>query len=263
MWLTKVLNQHDEIFCSYSVDMDPQVTTDHLSTKQHNIALHGMGVEFNKLTVDQYFDILDKQPGSLIGSVHAFSLWQVAEQYPALRRKYAIANLVREPIARLQSGINQMIYEMSFNENAAQGYEAAFLRNLDFAYPIEKEFGIQFDKVEDRLFLNAVLSMAIDSRNLAIDAWHVRMEDLVSELSFLRLFINFIGDGLVTANPEFLARIIEQKAPNSRATVSQSPAQIFSSWPQWRQDFCTQVMRKLGLEERYEGLGYDLSYLKR
>tara|TARA_B100000214_G_scaffold368757_1_gene340776 strand:- start:363 stop:1154 length:792 start_codon:yes stop_codon:yes gene_type:complete len=263
MWLTKVLNQHDEIFCSYSVDMDPQVTTDHLSTKEHNIALHEMGDEFNKLTIDQYFDILDERPGSLIGSVHAYALWQVAEQSQAFRRKYAIANLVREPISRLQSGINQMIYEMKFNENAAQGYEAAFLRNLDFAYPIEREFGVQFDEVEDRLFLNAVLSMAIDTRNLAIDAWHVRMEDLVSELSFLRLFINFIGDGIITANPEFLARIIQQKAPNSRAMVPQSPAQIFSSWPLWRQNFCIRLMRKLGLEERYESLGYNLSYLKK
>ncbi len=104
--------------------------------------------------------------------------------------------------------------------------------------------------------------MAIDKRNLEIEASHVRMEDLVSNMNFLRNFINVIGQGAAQVDMDFMMRVGKEGIPNSRAKKRQAPEEIFSGWSQWRRSLFTRLMDKLELRRIYEDMGYDLTYLK-
>ena len=179
-----------------------------------------------------------------------------------LKRTYVIANLLRHPVARVQSFTNQMMYEASFNEHAREGYEQAFFINLDFAYPVEKEFGVNFEEFEDRMFLNSLMSMAIEKRDLMIEATHIRMEDLVSDIKFFRNFATSLAQGAVDIDWDYLGRVVGLGIPNSQTQKGQAPEDIYAAWPVWRRALFTRLWDRLELRSIYEKMGYDLSFLE-
>jgi len=200
-WLSKVLNQHPEIFCV------------------HELALK---LEQSKLfSSDDFWDKFDPidfmktifrlgEHYTVSGDIHSIGLQYVPSLKEYFGKKFHSVVLGREPISRLKSTMSMY--------NSQKNYKLYDTEYIEKIISTKKIHLPKYD-YEHILFVHGVNLLNSIIQEVDYNAGKIfRMEDLVSDTKYLKSLIEEISGGELSTNDELLNRMIKTPPVDQRAS---------------------------------------------
>lgn len=282
-WLAVTLNRHQDIFVACGPDLEPSKTESY--SQDDNRRMHRDIDRFFSTPPEEYFKILKDRGANpkVYGTIHSYGLHQAVHYVQRTKdRNCTVVNIIRHPVRRLQSLRNRWLYELGFNEFARARYHENFLRShlpQPGIQQIKNEFGVDFEKPENWLFVNATLQVAQDANDFSVKGVpHIPMEHCVRDVEHFLWLFRLITGGIVELNDEFVEAIeITEKINRSGKFAEEVNADrqregaehaesnsymIFKSWDMWQKMLFCRMLKSLKLAPAYHHHGYDLSFCK-
>lgn len=225
------------------------------------------------------FDELEELPGSgrhtALGSVHAFTAVQFAEEYarnPHIlgNRRVTVTNMIRHPVSRTESFIRAFIdHHLGTYKDAIDGYIA---QNLGECLRLERTYGISMTEPRVRAALatyriaKSVEWVADELRRFG-DMVALKMEDLQTDGEYFASAVEVLTGGRIVPDASYLAEVhsVDSLGVGRRhvfdGTRPPGPRDQWDAWSAWERYEFLGCCHRCGLIPLYEAHGYDFSFL--
>ncbi|MBN2644223.1 MAG: hypothetical protein JXR59_01970 [Desulfuromonadaceae bacterium] len=270
-WLTKVLNTHAEIVCNHGCfggRVAPLVAVGTQVSEEYNLDAIRTEAEavWRQSSLDDIFDRLEKEfSAKYYGNIHGFS-WSFLNDKLAnerVGRKINIVNVVRHPINRIISSLNEWEKEERVSKETTRFFDGEF----DRFYSIYNKFlddEIDFTDVYSRRLFFAITHTVIqDSVDLFKGGMHLPMERLTVDREFFLYFLNHITEGCLTNPEDFVCKVMGVGKTNSSRSKNNLSLTSYNELPRWAKslliNMLTDLEKTYSVIDSYSALGYDLS----
>lgn len=182
---------------------------------------------------------------SLAGDIHGVSRYDIPEIKEFFGDQFAAAVLVREPLARLYSAL-----ALSERYEPTQRTDTSY---LDAMFPSVWRL-LPSGGANERVFVHTanLLNAIIDEQAVGPI---FRMEDLISRPECLLELVSVLSSGKVNAPEHWAAAATARNAVNQHNRDGRKP------FDDWQIKVLREVVHKDAIE-LYEGLGYDMRWLR-
>lgn len=272
-WLAHSLNLHPELTVTHSAENLPAVGPDLHNHERHKKTVrslhHGMQARQSK-PLDATYDEIDALSDTPVhGSVHVFRLRDIpvqAQKFGAFKRAYTLANLVRHPVSFVWSGYGQLRDMFTYDVFVLRGTLNLILQAEDFIFSLADRHHLNLADFEVAAFLGGcanMLNLAQDVR-VGKDVSHLRMETVTQDPELLRKVVGFLTAGKVFADDAYLDEVFAAGELNKhrKGSSRMGPAERYESWSAWQREAFNFFLRASEIGPAYQGLGYDLSFIR-
>jgi hypothetical protein len=232
-WISKILNHHPEIFCVHELAM--------ILDQSKLYASNDLWAKFDPIDFMKIIARLSVHY-KVGGDVHSLR----TEDVPPLREffgeRFSSVVIEREPISRLKSTISMY--------NKRKQYKLFNIQYVDDIISRNKVSLPKFD-YEHKLFVHGVNLLNIIEQEINHNCGKIfRMEDLISDTKQLKLLIEEISSGELSADNDLLNKMIKTYPTNQRASKEKI------EFEDWQIDVIKLVVSNKAWD-LYSKVGYD------
>jgi hypothetical protein len=254
-WLASQLNKHPNIFCSHSYDKPAWgATGSPLRGKDGERQRAVIKERLGSLSLQDFFsENAETTPKKYVGNVHAYNI----ENALALVKKEKLqnvkmVNLIRHPIARINSFVNCMKNEW---------FDFGYVEHLTFIPKIYLEYGRQLvtdslganslKEFDDSLDKQFFVAAAILERGTAYQVKtaetnnipNIKYEDITSCKDTMDRLVRHIGNDALIDQYDWFNQDIAYKKLNSHSKASYDTIQsIYDQWEPWKKEVYKQLI---------------------
>jgi len=264
-WLASALNSHDDVICSHSFFVPPVTVFENPPSRERALKTWDQ-LGTIQLTIDQYYDEIEKCGAArAYGNVHGYTLSGfLREKEKGVRRDYVVCNLVRNPVTRVESYWRRWMDVSSYNEKQKSFFRNVFetgVHHKILADKVASKFDLDFSQRENWFFINALVNIMAETSEIKLEYPHIRMEELTSDSECFRNTFKKLTSNAVAIDGKYLETIFKIGKMNQQRENSVSPKDQFEEWSPWKRYIFLEMARDWALNDAYEQVGYDLSWL--
>jgi len=202
-WISKVLNHHPKIFCVHE-----------LAFVLDQSKLFSSNDFWDKFDPIDYMKIVARTSHHEVkGDVHSFRPEDIPQLKEYFGKNFTSVVIEREPISRLKSTM------VMHDSDISKGYKFYDMRYIDYTILRKKKIHLPESNYTNKLFVKAVNALNIIEDEVNYDCGTMyRMEDLISDPKYLKLLIEEISSGGLSADDDLLDRMIKTSPTNLRAS---------------------------------------------
>jgi hypothetical protein len=271
-WFSKALNRHGNICCTHGRDAPGREMESAELLQDDDYRKSRLTCEQwqRRATIDQFLATIDPEDSEwIVGNVHGYVLPELLDKMSASvhRGRIVIANMVRDPIAILESYMSLVIHN---HRSYREKYLLEHLPRAEKNQPLLQAYGLGGDpSIEMQGFVEGcqmVNKMAQDLSHANVPV--IRMEDLVSNKAFFVEVVNMLTIGRCVYPKSLLDEVFSVGPLNShqikigRKQCDMSPGvaaksrRIWSGWEPVKRTIFKDIVGLKGLEA-FQAIGYD------
>lgn len=276
-WLSEMLGRHPDIVCSHAYEPPPFSIPGDAAAGAVNAGatpeeiqrrLNEARYRIRTLPLDELFQELFRYAEArAYGNIHMYnvrSLRASAQRFPP-STSIKVANLIRHPVAWVDSRTGNFIGQMNRSASAVQEFHDSYASCQEDLEPLVAEYGLDLTEREVLAFLAAVTHLGglIGDVLAWPDIWFVKMEDLTCDRESFAHFVREITAGKITADAQYLDSVFAESKRNTHSKNSGLEAEErYTAWSEWQRRAYGMMSRRFRVPEVYGKLGYDLSFIE-
>jgi hypothetical protein len=267
-WIVRALNTYPDFFCThagFATEYDPVSKTARPPSELAHLEPLVSG-----MSVDEYFEyLIGYRRAKHYVSSHNFQVNTVAHKLRANppRRRYVVVNITRHPVVQVRSFVNRRVYEWDeLHLASARDHIYRILRETPISHLVrdmERDFGVSVEDYSNACFLASMWTIMIEADELKEPVPHVPMERLVSDPQYFSWFVRRITEGTSDVDADFIRQVFAEGSMNeSQDGNPMLPHDIYARLPEWQRFCWRRLLQEKRLQERYNVVGYDFSFVR-
>ena len=223
------------------------------------------------MPLDDILQELEEYDGSseVYGNIHMFNLRQLIEnvEHKKPQRDISIVDVVRHPVAFVQSGYHNIYSQCLFNPNRVDYVTKVKDWNQDLYDQYANKYSLDLKDLKVLSFMANVMTFKSFEINFGLHDQHdihvVPMESLTGNASELKALFAKVSAGDIDLNKSEVDAFLNTERSNVHdpAKRKMTNQEKYESWEDWQKDLFREVIVSTGCKERFEKIGYDLSYV--